>query len=52
MNRRIMVVEDDKPILEMMDILIRRLGYEPVLEPDGLVALERIPKKSPGADTP
>lgn len=47
MNRRIMVVEDDKPILEMMDLLIRRLGYEPVLEPDGLVALGTIPKNPP-----
>jgi CheY-like chemotaxis protein len=37
-----MVVEDDRPILEMMDLLIQRLGYEPVLMPDGNTALESI----------
>jgi CheY-like chemotaxis protein len=42
-----MVVEDDRPILEMMDMLIRRLGYEPVLEPDGLHALESIHTNPP-----
>ena len=42
-----MVVEDDRPILDMMDLLIRRLGYEPVLEPDGLLALESIRKNPP-----
>jgi len=47
MKYRVMVVEDDKPILEMMDLLIRRLGYEPVLEPDGLIALESIRENSP-----
>lgn len=44
---RVMVVEDDKPILEMMDLLIQRLGYEPVLEPDGLIALESIQDNPP-----
>lgn len=47
MTYRIMVVEDDRPILEMMDMLIRRLGYEPVLEPDGLHALESIHTNPP-----
>ncbi len=47
MKPKVMVVEDDKPILEMMELLIKRLGYEPVLEPDGLVALESIPKDPP-----
>jgi len=46
MARRIMVVEDDQPILELMEILLRRLGYEPVLVMNGLEALEEI-KKSP-----
>jgi CheY-like chemotaxis protein len=31
-----MVVEDDQPILELMEILLRRLGYEPVLVMNGL----------------
>ncbi len=42
MKYRVMVVEDDKPILEMMDLLIRRLGYDPVLMPDGKTALDII----------
>jgi CheY-like chemotaxis protein len=37
-----MLVEDDQPILDMMDILLRRIGYEPVLVPDVLEALERV----------
>lgn len=47
MNNRIMVVEDDNPILEMMDLLIRRLGYEPILEPDANAALETIRRDPP-----
>jgi CheY-like chemotaxis protein len=45
--RKIMVVEDDQPILDLMDLLIRKLGYEPVLIADGLGALELITKESP-----
>ena len=26
MSRRIMVVEDDQPILDLMDLMIRKLG--------------------------
>jgi CheY-like chemotaxis protein len=48
MKYRIMVVEDDEPILELMDMLIRRLGYEPVLIANGLLALEMIRKDLPG----
>lgn len=42
MKSKIMLVEDDQPILDMMDILLRRIGYEPVLVPDVLEALERV----------
>jgi len=47
MKYRVMVVEDDKPILEMMDLLIRRLGFEPVLMPDANAALETIRRDTP-----
>ncbi len=47
MNPRIMLVEDDQPILDMMDILLRRLGYEPVLVQDVQEALERVRKDPP-----
>ena len=47
MSRKIMVVEDDQPILELMDLMIRKLGYEPVLIANGLEALELIKKEPP-----
>ena len=39
MVRKILLVEDDEPILDVMDLLIRKLGYEPVLLSNGLDAL-------------
>ena len=47
MKPKIMLIEDNQPILEMMDILLRRIGYEPVLVPDVLDALERVRKDPP-----
>lgn len=44
---RIMLVEDDQQILEMMDLLLRRIGYEPVLVPDVMEALERVKTDPP-----
>ncbi len=49
MSRKIMVVEDDQPILDLMDLMIRKLGYEPILIANGLEALELITK---GATSP
>jgi DNA-binding response OmpR family regulator len=42
-----MLVEDDQPILEMMDILLRRIGYEPILIPNVNEALERVRRDPP-----
>lgn len=47
MTHKIMLVEDDQPILELMEILLLRLGYEAVLVPDVLEALEQIRKNPP-----
>ena len=47
MVHKILVVEDDQPILDLMDLLIRKLGYEPVLVTNGLEALELIKKEAP-----
>nr|WP_320160136.1 response regulator [uncultured Methanoregula sp.] len=47
MTHKILVVEDDQPILELMDLLIRRLGYEPVLITNGADALEAIRNDPP-----
>jgi CheY-like chemotaxis protein len=47
MVRKILVVEDDEPILDLMDLLIRRLGYEPVLISNGPDALEAARRDPP-----
>ncbi len=47
MVRKIMVVEDDQPILDLMDLLIQKLGYDPVLVSNGLEALELVKKEPP-----
>jgi CheY-like chemotaxis protein len=47
MMHKILVVEDDQPILDLMEILIRKLGYEPVLIANGPEALEYIRKDPP-----
>jgi CheY-like chemotaxis protein len=40
MMHKIFVVEDDQPILDLMDLLIRKLGYQPILIANGIEALE------------
>lgn len=47
MPHKIMLVEDDLPILEMMEILLRRIGYEPILVPDVLDALRQVKDDPP-----
>jgi CheY-like chemotaxis protein len=47
MKHKILVVEDDQPILDLMDILIRKLGYEPILIANGIKALEQVKKEAP-----
>lgn len=42
-----MLVEDDRPILDMMEILLRRIGYEPVLVPDVIDALRQVKEEPP-----
>jgi CheY-like chemotaxis protein len=44
---KIMLVEDDPPILEMMEILLARIGYEPLIVPDVLEALEMVKTDPP-----
>ena len=47
MSDKIMLVEDDQPILELMEILLTRIGYEPLIVPDVLEALEMVKKDPP-----
>jgi DNA-binding response OmpR family regulator len=42
-----MLVEDDRPILELMEILLTRIGYEPLIVPDVLEALDIVRKDPP-----
>jgi len=42
-----MLIEDDLPILDMMEILLRKIGYEPVLVPDVLDALRQVKEDPP-----
>jgi len=44
---KIMLVEDDQQILDMMEILLRKIGFEPVLVPDVLLALEQVRSSPP-----
>ena len=47
MSDKIMLVEDDQPILELMEILLSRIGYTPLIVPDVLEALEMVKKDPP-----
>jgi DNA-binding response OmpR family regulator len=42
-----MLVEDDQQILDMMDILLRKIGYEPVLVSDVRDALDLVKNNPP-----
>ena len=50
MIRKIVVIEDDQPILDLMGILLKKLGYEPVLIANGLDALTSVRAASSGPD--
>ncbi|MEN6394908.1 MAG: response regulator [Methanoregula sp.] len=47
MTRKIVVVEDDQPILDLMGILLKKLNYEPVLIQNGPDALAYVRKEPP-----
>ncbi len=42
MTYKIVVVEDEQPILDLMGILLKKLGYKPVLISNGLDALTSV----------
>lgn len=42
MKQKILVVDDDKPILQLLEVLLNILGYEPILSENGIDALQRI----------
>ena len=47
MKGTIFVIEDDQPILELMELLIRKLGYEPVLVSHAAESLGMIQQSPP-----
>ena len=47
MSHKIMLVEDDRPILELMEILLSRIGYEPLIVPDVFEALDIVRRDPP-----
>jgi CheY-like chemotaxis protein len=47
MTRKIVVVEDDQPILDLMELLLKKLGYDPVLITNGIDALDAVRKDPP-----
>ncbi|MGA2161783.1 MAG: response regulator [Methanoregula sp.] len=47
MTGKIVVVEDDQPILDLMGILLKKLGYEPILITNGLEALTYVKSEPP-----
>ncbi len=47
MTHKIFVIEDDQPILELMELLIRKLEFEPVLVSNAIESLEMIHQDPP-----
>jgi CheY-like chemotaxis protein len=47
MRSKILVIENDQPILQLMEILLNNLGYEPVLVENGIDALQLVRKEPP-----
>ena len=47
MSLKILLIEDDPPILEVMDLMIRKLGYDPVLVSNGIDALGLAVREKP-----
>ena len=47
MGKKIMVVDDDLPTLEVMELLLKKISHEPVLVHNGWDALRMIKKEKP-----
>lgn len=46
-HNKVMVVDDDIPTLEVMKLLLPRLGWEPIMVSNGIEALELLKKERP-----
>ncbi len=47
MKQKILVVDDDQPILQLLELLLKILGYEPVLSENGNEALQLVKRDPP-----
>ncbi len=47
MKANVMVVDDDHAILELMKLLLEKMGYDSVLVDDGVRALDMIKERQP-----
>ena len=47
MRPKILVVDDDQPTLQVLDILLKKMGYEPVLSENGIDALQLVRREPP-----
>jgi CheY-like chemotaxis protein len=47
MTHKIFVIEDNQPILDLMELMIKKLGYEPVLVAHAPESLEMIQNDPP-----
>ncbi len=47
MRYKVMVVDDDQPTLEVMNLILQRIGYDPFIYGNGLDALERMDQDRP-----
>lgn len=47
MRRKIMVVDDDVPTLEVMKLLLPRLGWDPIIVNNGFTALDILEEERP-----
>jgi CheY-like chemotaxis protein len=47
MQRKILLIDDDPSVRDVMDLLLRKLGYDPILVPDVLEGLECLKQDTP-----
>ncbi len=47
MRYKVMVIDDDQPTLEVMDLILQRIGYDPLIYGNGLDALQRLDQDPP-----
>ncbi|HZD43351.1 MAG TPA: response regulator, partial [Methanomicrobiales archaeon] len=47
MSHRVLVVDDDVPTLEVMELILRKIGCEPIMASNGGDAIEIIKSEAP-----